>query len=188
MTRRSAIEPTVPLSDLYQPVRMAGAAVAIMPPEDEQADHMQRTYGVAVVRDHANRLAVSLADAYKVRDARLAAESELHDDWMLEQRRAAQLKAWARSREEYWSAQWLWVMRATPIDASAANPMRKQIAAARHTLSVMVLEAEEKAGIPPEVQAQLSWPEPVHWFRGIDAGDRPEDPEFAYQPPAEEYR
>ncbi|QLQ10953.1 MAG: hypothetical protein HZY75_11985 [Nocardioidaceae bacterium] len=63
--------PTVPIADLYVTGHMPNGNA------DSEVEHLQRVYGVRCVHDYANRLAVTLADAYKVRDLRMAAEQEL---------------------------------------------------------------------------------------------------------------
>ncbi len=60
----------VPLEDLYAvPNRTAHGG--------ESPEHLERAYGVTVLRDHRDRPAVSLEDAYRIRDARQAAAAEL---------------------------------------------------------------------------------------------------------------
>jgi hypothetical protein len=66
-------QPLVPLDDLY----LAPAAVTGVPADHDLAVLVADAYGVVVRRDHANRLAVTVADAYRIRDARMRAEVEL---------------------------------------------------------------------------------------------------------------
>jgi hypothetical protein len=182
MSRRDH-EPTVPLGDLYQAAGVKGGSLNVLPPEPELAEYLSRTYDVTVIRDHRNRLALTIPDAYKVRDVRLAAEAELQADWVAEQQRFEEVTAWSRARLEYWANQWMFTMRATPIPINQNQAQVKQTNAARNTLSVLVLAAEEEAGIPPDVQEQLSWPDVTRAYRIPESGESASD--FPYVPPKE---
>jgi len=157
-TRKQDHPATVPLSDLYQPASIAAGNVALLPPEAEQAEYLQRAYGVTAVRDHANRLAVTVADAYSIRDQRMAAEAELTAEWLANQHRAEQVAEWAKARQRYWYENYMFTLRATPIPQGVTNAHEKHLVDARIALSEQILAAEAEAGIPADVQAQLGWP------------------------------
>ena len=186
MSRRStpAPEPTWPVTELYTPTHIAAGNVGLLPPEPQLADYLTRTYGVTVVRDPRNRMAVSLADAYRIRDARMAAEAVLHEEYVAKQRHDEALTAWSRARQEYWANHWLDTMRATPIPEGVPGRVEKQMQAARVALSEKVLAAEAAAGIPPVIQSQLRWPPLTVAFRYPEAGERPDD--FPYRAPVTE--
>jgi hypothetical protein len=171
-------EPLIPLEDLHTPGGLNTAAVSVLP-ADGVEEFLRRQYGVTVVLDHRNRRAVSLADAYKVRDARQAAADELQAEYTARMAENELVDAWQRARDQFWSANYMRTLRAQPLSGAdhAARVNR-----ARAVLGERILAAEKAAGIPKGIQERLSWPQFSAPYRVPDQpGDRPED--YAYVPP-----
>ena len=139
---------TVPLTDLYGHSRRMGNAT------DEYADYIRAMYGVTVVRDHANRHAVSIEDAYKIRDAIMKTEAELARTELEQAAKAGELRAWQRARNEFFASN---LVRARRVTRPGGKGIER-LNAAREILAKEVLAAEQAAGIPAEVARQLGWP------------------------------
>ena len=159
---------TVPITDLYGHSRRMGNAT------DEYADYIRSMYGVTVIRDHANRHAVSVEDAYRIRDAIMKTESELS---RAEEAKAADmsaLRAWQKSRDEFFASN---LVRARRL-ARPGSKGFERLNAAREVLAKEVLAAEQAAGIPADVAKRLGWP--PH-FMVEHFPDKQDD--TSYQPP-----
>jgi hypothetical protein len=174
MRKTDEVPVLVPLEDLYQP---SGASIVSMLPADTE-DYLQRTYGVTVHRDHRYRMAVTLEDAYKIRDMRQAEAERLHAEHLAKQRDDGTVNAWQRARARYWEMNYMSVLRAQPL---GGGPEVERAGRARMALSRLVLDVEAAADIPADVQARLSWPAPSAYVHYPENSDRPED--YLYVPP-----
>lgn len=168
--RKTDVEVLVPLEDLYRP-ELPGAAEMSMLPRDTE-DYLKRTYGVTAHRDHRFRLAVTIEDAYKIRDARQSEAERLHAEHLTRAREAGDLLDWQRARNRFWEWNWLRTLRATPIPASGNQV--EQINLARVRMSELILAGEAAAGIPDSIQRRLVWPAYTFPYRYPENSDRPE--------------
>jgi len=171
-------EVLVPLEDLYAVPNRTAAGVSYGPGDGESPEHVARAYGVTVVLDHRDRHAVSLADAYKIRDRRKALADEIQAAHLAENERAGRVAAWQASRDSYWRLNRLRVGRQIGPGLEGA----KHLAEISHRLSVEVLALEAAAGIPPDVQRQLTWPSLTSVW--TDPESRA-DIDVGYHPPTE---
>lgn len=166
-------EVTIPLDDLY-----GGGADT----EEHQA-LLARNYGVTIVRDHCDRPAVSLADAYKIRDARKAAEADLAAELVQRRNDEAILSAWAKARADFWEFHYVATLRDQPLGVMSESDRGSK---ARLALAQRILDLEAEAGIPHDIQARLTWPSWNSVYRYPSNDDRPGD--GAYVPPTQEAR
>lgn len=137
-----------PLVDIYGHGRRLNQVT------DEFVDYVRSMFGVAVVRDYADRPAVSIEDACKIRDAIKATEAELTRTETEKAAKQSELRAWQRARNEFFASNLIRAKRLTPAGGKGIE----RLSAARHLLAEEVLAAEQSAGIPAEVARQLGWP------------------------------
>jgi len=138
----------VPLTDIYGHSRRLNQVT------DEFTDYIRSMYRVTIVRDHANRPAVSIEDAYKIRDAIMATEAEMARTELEQAAKQGELRAWQKARNEFFASNLVRARRLTPAGGKGIE----RLDAAREILAAEVLEAEQAAGIPADVAKRLSWP------------------------------
>lgn len=141
-----AVAQLVPVRDLYN----------ISQDDPETVDYVTAAYKVQVVRDHANRPAVTLADAYRIRDAALKAEAELQEHRDAQMSELARLQAAQRARNDWIERNHYRIGVGTPRkdDEEAGQHSQRIIMACRR--QVVALEAA--AGLPDDVIRRLRFP------------------------------
>ncbi|GAB3048743.1 hypothetical protein GCM10027053_03890 [Intrasporangium mesophilum] len=148
---------------------------------DDEARIVADLYRVDLTRDYRNEWAVSLSDAYVIRDRVLAEQAELAAKVAEQDAFNEQVVAWQRARDAFWHDNWISFLRQQPPRNGAQGGHEAQVNAARAEMSKITLAAEQSAGIPKDVLLWMRWPEWTFVYRYPDPNDRPGD--LAYKPP-----